>query len=324
MTNQRLHRAKQEKNDEYYTLLEDIENEPTHYPTSIFKNKHVHLPCDDPAKSKFFTYFTQNSNRLQLAKLTATHYTPGATSTLTTITQNPENTTSLHTLLQHPENTQTPLDNNGDFRHPDNQPTWQAADIIVTNPPFSLARAFFIQLIKTRKNFIAISNLNTMCAKQMAPYITRGQIRLGASHREGKMTFRIMHEINTRTDQYETENGERYAKVGNVLFFTNQPHDVTPPPLQLTAQYTPETHTTYDNYPHAVNCDRPKQIPADYTGQIGVPITYLLHHNPQQFQIIGFSSQLAQPTRVNGHKVTTDFVIGNVRKYTRVVIQARH
>lgn len=87
--NTALRRAKQEKNDEYYTLLEDIENELSHYPTGIFKNKHVHLPCDDPAKSKFFTYFTQNFNRLQLAKLTATHYTPGTTSTLTTITRNP-------------------------------------------------------------------------------------------------------------------------------------------------------------------------------------------------------------------------------------------
>jgi len=249
MTNQRLHRAKQEKNDEYYTLLEDIENELSHYPTSIFKNKHVHLPCDDPAKSKFFTYFTQNFNRLQLRKLTAIHYTPGTSSTLTTITRNPTNTASLHQLLQHPENTQTPLDNNGDFRHPGNQPTWQAADIIVTNPPFSLARAFFIQLIKTRKNFIAISNLNTMCAKQMVPYITRGQIRLGASHREGKMTFRIMHEINTRTDQYETENGERYAKLGNVLFFTNQPHDVTPPP------------TTANRTVHARNTPHIRQLP---------------------------------------------------------------
>ena len=229
MTNQRLHRAKQEKNDEYYTLLEDIENELTHYPTTIFTNKHVHLPCDDPEKSKFFTYFTQNFTRLQLRKITAIHYTPGATSTLTTITRNPTNATSLHQLLRHPENTQTPLDNNGDFQHPDNQHVWQAADIIVTNPPFSLARAFFIQLIKTRKNFIAISNLNTMCAKQMAPYITRGQIHLGATCRGGKMTFRIMHETTTRADQWETENGERYAKVGNVLFFTNQPHDVTPP-----------------------------------------------------------------------------------------------
>lgn len=227
--NTALRRAKQEKNDEYYTLLEDIENELAHYPTTIFTNKHVHLPCDDPAKSKFFTYFTQNFNRLQLAKLTATHYTPGATSTLTTITRNPTNKTSLHTLLQHPENTRTPLDNDGDFRHPDNQPTWQQADIIVTNPPFSLARAFFIQLIKNRKNFIAISNLNTMCATQMSPYLAQGLIRLGATHREGKMTFRIMHETTTRTDQYETEEGERYARLGNILFFTNQPHDVTPP-----------------------------------------------------------------------------------------------
>lgn len=322
--NTALRRAKQEKNDEYYTLLEDIENELSHYPAPIFKNKHVHLPCDDPTKSKFFTYFTQNFNRLQLRKLTATHYTPHATSTLTTITQNPENTTSLHTLLQHPENTQTPLDNNGDFQHPDNQPTWQQADIIVTNPPFSLARAFFTHLIETRKNFIAISNLNTMCAKQMAPYITRGQIHLGATCRGGKMTFRITHETATRADQWETETGERYARLGNILFFTNQPHDVTPPPLQLTATYTPETHPTYDNYPHAVNCDRLKQIPADYTGQIGVPITYLLHHNPHQFKIIGFSSQLAHPTRVNGKKVTTDLVLRGVRKYTRIVIQARH
>lgn len=227
--NTALRRAKQEKNDEYYTLLEDIENELSHYPTRIFKNKHVHLPCDDPTKSKFFTYFTQNFNRLQLAKLTAIHYTPGASSTLTTITRNPENATSLHTLLQHPKNTQHPLDNNGDFQHPNNQHVWQEADIIVTNPPFSLARAFFTHLIDTRKNFIAISNLNTMCATQMAPYITRGQIHLGATYRGGKMTFRIMHEINTRTDQYETENGERYARLGNILFFTNQPHDVTPP-----------------------------------------------------------------------------------------------
>ena len=321
--NTALSRAKQEKNDEYYTLLEDIENELSHYPTSIFKNKHVHLPRDAPAKSKFFTYFTQNFNRLQLAKLTAIHYTPGTTSTLTTITTNPTNTTNLHTLLQHPENTRTPLDNNGDFQHPDNQPTWQQADIIVTNPPFSLARVFFTRLIDTRKNFIAISNLNTMCATQMAPYITRGQIHLGATHREGKMTFRILHEINTRTDQYETETGERYARPGNILFFTNQPHDVTPP-LQLTTPYNPETHPTYDNYPHAVNCDRLKQIPADYLGQIGVPITYMLHHNPNQFKIIGFSSQLAQTTRVNGKKVTTDLVVRGVRKYTRVVIQARH
>ena len=247
--NTALRRAKQEKNDEYYTLLEDIENELTHYPTHIFKNKHVHLPCDDPAKSKFFTYFTQNFNRLQLAKLTATHYTPGATSTLTTITRNPTNTTNLHTLLQHPQNTRTPLDNNGDFQHPDNQPVWNEADIIVTNPPFSLTRAFFTQLIETHKNFIAISNLNTMCATQMAPYITRGQIRLGATHREGKMTFRIMHEINTRTDQYETENGERYARLGNILFFTNQPHDVTPPP------------TPANNPIHARNTPRIRQLP---------------------------------------------------------------
>ena len=322
--NTALHRAKQEKNDEYYTLLEDIENELSHYPTRIFKNKHVHLPCDDPTKSKFFTYFTQNFNRLQLAKLTAIHYTPGASSTLTTITRNPTNTTSLQQLLQHPENTQTPLDNNGDFQHPNNQHVWQEADIIVTNPPFSLARTFFTHLIETRKNFIAISNLNTMCATQMAPYLAQGLIRLGATYRGDKITFRIMHEINTRTDQYETENGERYARLGNILFFTNQPHDVTPPPLQLTTPYTPETHPAYDNYPQAINCDRLKQIPADYTGQIGVPITYLLHHNPHQFKIIGFASQLAEPTRVNGHKVTTDFVIDNVRKYNRIVIQARH
>ena len=249
--NTALHRAKQEKNDEYYTLLEDIENELTHYPTTIFTDKHVHLPCDDPAKSKFFTYFTQNFNRLQLRKLTTTHYTPGATSTLTTITQNPTNTTSLHTLLQHPQNTQTPLDNNGDFQHPDNQPVWIQSDIIVTNPPFSLARAFFTQLIDTRKNFIAISNLNTTCATQMAPYLAQGLIRLGATHREGKMTFRIMHEINTRTDQYETEEGERYARLGNILFFTNQPHDVTPP-------------TTANRTVHARNTPHLRQLPPSH------------------------------------------------------------
>ena len=337
-SNSSLKNAKKEKNDEFYTQLVDIEKEVCHY-KEHFKDKTVFCNCDDPFESNFFKYFAMNFNHLGLKKLIATCYdnSPIAYTQLNMFgngktiknnarraykieisevkDENGDGATDLADvkyLLQNKDNVLTLLDGNGDFRSQECIDLLKQADIVVTNPPFSLFRGYVAILMSYNRKFLIIGNLNAITYKEIFPLLKENQIWLG--YNSGAQTFQVPNSFE-RNNTF-VENGIKYAKFGNICWFTNletkKRHEILP----LYKKHSPEEYPKYDNY-DAINVDKVSDIPCDYNGIMGVPITFLDKYNPKQFEIIGatesegkgFSngiweeqSKIAQPL-VNGQKV---------------------
>lgn len=251
--NKILKRSRSKKNDAFYTELSDIELElPIH--ANSFKDKSVYLNCDNPSQSKFWEYFITHFSELGLKKLTATYYNTTGISTVTEVTSNSYRI--------------TPLKGDGDFRSDECVELLKAADIIVTNPPFSLAREFIDLLTKHNKDFLIISNLNALTYKEVYPYVCKNEMWLGVN----------------RPKVFNTPQGE-YQKLGNIVWLTNLEYAQRYTDLNLTETFTTDKYFTFDNYP-AINIDRTSDIPVDYKEIMGVPITFLHYWNPEQFEII--------------------------------------
>ena len=309
--NSNLQKANKAKQDEFYTQLVDIEKELRHY-KGHFKDKIVLCNCDDPYESNFFKYFAMNFNFLGLKKLIATCYdkSPIAGDELPLFSNNnsflpqkiaykieitevtDENgdgaidLTDVELLIKNRKNTLSTLAGGGDFRSQECLQLLQEADIVVTNPPFSLFREYVKILITHQKKFLIIGNQNAITYKEIFPLIKENRIWLGASIHSGDREFRVPdYYIITSKSLRIDEKGNRYVRVVGVRWFTNLDYPQRHEDLVLYKRYTPEEYPQYDNY-NAINVNKTSDIPYDYKGIMGVPITFLDKYNPDQFEII--------------------------------------
>ncbi|MBD5378653.1 MAG: modification methylase [Bacteroides sp.] len=287
MTNKNLNKAKEAKKDEFYTQLEDINNELRHY-REHFRGKTVLCNCDDPRVSNFFIYFANNFHKLGLKKLIATCY---KNQDVDLFSQNASEQAVYMVYvgqfgdngLPDPQSIDVmPLKGDGDFRSPECIEFLKEADIVVTNPPFSLFRDYVAQLIKYDKKFLIIGHQNAIKYKEIFPLIKDNKLWLGYGFKGGAGHF-ISHYEDTAT---AGDHKDGMIRVSGVTWFTNMEIKKRHEDLILYKTYTPEEYPKYANY-DAINVNRTEDIPIDYTGVIGVPITFMDKYNPEQFEILG-------------------------------------
>lgn len=274
--NKLLHKAKKFKNDEFYTLLSDIENELSHY-KDHFRGKVVYCNCDDPRISAFFEYFHTRFEDLGLTKLVGSYR------------GNPNGFGFEYVGRLAPLNP-IQFKGDGDFRSPESVELLKASDVVVTNPPFSLFREFVAQLIRHRKKFLIIGNVNAITYKEIFSLIRENRAWLGVHLGRGVSGFVVpdhydLYGTETRIDPH----GNRIVSPNNCLWLTNLDIPKRHEWLVLTKKYrgSENEYPKYDNF-DGINVNRTKNIPADYVGCMGVPITFLHKFNPDQFEIVGF------------------------------------
>lgn len=311
-----LGRAKKAKFDEFYTTLETVEKELRHY-QSHFKDKTVFLNCDDPYESAFFQYFAMNFDHLGLKKLISVSYAgssivgdqlslfdmagleddpPPREPYKVEITEVPDlnqdgaiDLVDVEELLKHNANAATKLEGDGDFRSPESIELLEEADIVVTNPPFSLFREYIAQLVEHDKDFLVIGNQNAITYKEIFPLLQEGKVWLGVNH--GDMEFRVPDYSEPRKTRFWIdEDGQKWRSLGNACWFTNLDHSRRHEEIPLFRKYEedPSQFPKYDNY-DAIEVGRVANIPIDWDGMMGVPITFLGRHNPDQFEILGIT-----------------------------------
>lgn len=300
--NERLSLAKQNKEDEFYTRYETVEKELQHY-GKFFVDKIVYLPCDNPDISNFWKYFRDNFKKLGLKELRST-FLGGK---LTVYDGN---------LLKEELLTDT-----GSFDTQECLTEMIGADIIVTNPPFSLFRQFVLQLVYINKDFLIIGNQNAATTKEIFPLFQQDKIRYG--YNLGSETFQIPDDYETRSANVRTDSvGKRYLQVEGIRWFTTLSVNISRQSV-VVKSFSPFVYQKYDNY-NAYEVSLVKDIP-DYEGELGVPISYLNVYNPQQFELVGISDNLAGPVIENG-KVKEKpgrFYLKGKRLYQRIVIKKR-
>ena len=294
MNNKTLHKAKKAKSDDFYTQLEDIEKELQHY-VDHFKGKVVYCNCDDPSVSNFFRYFSLNFEHLGLKKLITTCYKNQSKDLFSrhnveqAIYLEYEGDKDGNNMPDDDEIGVKYLKGDGDFRSEECIELLKQADIVVTNPPFSLFRQYVAQLIKYDKKFLIIGNQNAITFKDFFPYIKHNKVWLGVSINSGGRWFAVPSDMQIKTDKIKKDaQGNSMIEVEGVRWFTNLDHDRRHKRLILDKKYTPENYPEYDNY-DAIEVSSRNNIPADYDGMMGVPISFLLKYNPDQFEILGDS-----------------------------------
>ncbi len=325
-TNKGLRNANRSKNDEFYTQLSDIEKELGNYKAHL-KDKIVFCNCDDPEDSNFWNYFALNFEHLGLKKLIATHYKNADLFTKESpykleIVRDVNKDGKINKL----DTIKTLLKQDGDFRSLECIEILKEADIVVTNPPFSLFREYLAQLFEYNKKFIIIGNLNAITYKEVFKLIKNNKIWLGQSIHSGDREFRVPehYPLNSAGSRID-ENGNKYIRVKGVRWYTNLDYKDRHDDLILYKTYygNKSEYPKYDNY-NAINVDVTKNIPMDYKGNIGVPITFLDKYNPEQFEIIdgiGRYSMLTGPTvKTKGTYLTK---INGEPKYARVIIKKK-
>lgn len=290
--NKNLHDAKSNKKDEFYTQLADIEKELRHY-KEHFKNKTVLCNCDDPRVSNFFHYFSYNFEVLGLKKLITTCYKNQNAELFSD--HKSEKAIYLEYYGDKNDN-RVPdpeeigikhLEGDGDFRSAECIELLKQADIVVTNPPFSLFREYVAQLIEFDKKFVILGNQNAITYKEIFKLIKDNKLWLGVSIHSGDREFGVPDNYPISAAGYRIdENGKKFIRVKGVRWFTNIDYEERHENLILYKKYSPEEFPKYDNY-DAINVDKTKDIPVDYEGAMGVPITFLDKYNPEQFEILG-------------------------------------
>jgi hypothetical protein len=328
-SNKNLHSAKSSKKDEFYTQLPDIEKELRHY-KDHFKDKVVFCNCDDPRISNFFHYFSYNFEYLGLKKLIATCYKSQNMELFS------ENKTEKAIYLEYTgdkngDNIPNPeeigikhLQGDGDFRSAECIELLKEADIVVTNPPFSLFREYIAQLIEYDKKFITVGHQNALTYKDIFPLIKENKLWLGYG-----FTGSAGHFINQHYEDYATagDHKDGMIRVSGVTWFTNLEIRKRHEDLELYKNYkgNEDLYPNYDNY-DAINVDKTKDIPSDYGGVIGVPITFMNKYNPEQFEIIGATESegkgLSNGLWFEESKVAQP-LINNKRSYKRIFIKNR-
>lgn len=317
-----LDKAKKNKADEFYTQMPDIEAELRHY-KEHFRGKVVLCNCDDPYESNFFKYFAMNFNFLGLKKLIATSYSdspvafgqlplfqiqnlktrpngekPACKIVITEVEdENADGAVDLadvERLLKNGNNALTLLEGDGDFRSAECLELLKEADIVVTNPPFSLFREYVAQLVECDKKFIIIGNKNSITYKEIFRLIKDGKIWLGYRNINDDMWFMV-------PEHYKCEKIVNGIRLKHIMgcWFTNLDTSKRHQNLTLYKRFTPEEYPTYDNY-DAINVDKVSEIPHDYHGAMGVPITFLDKYNPEQFTILGMAASAGYNMEIVG------------------------
>ena len=290
--NKNLRSAKTDKKDEFYTQLSDIEKELKHY-KNHFKDKVILCNCDDPRVSNFFHFFSYNFERFGLKKLIATCYKSQDSDLFSqnnsekaiyleyTGDKNGNNVPDVEEIgINH-------LQGDGDFRSKESIELLKQADIVVTNPPFSLFREYVAQLVEYDKKFVIIGNLNALTYRDIFKLVKENKLWFGHSIHSGDREFRVPEDypLNAASSRID-EEGNKYIRVKGVRWYTNLDFNERHEDLILYKKYNEEEYPKYENF-DAINVDVTKDIPVDYKGVIGVPITYIDKYNPDQFEIIG-------------------------------------
>ena len=353
--NSRLTDAKRGKNDEFYTQLTDIEKELRHY-RKHFKGKTILCNCDDPFESNFFKYFVLNFNKLGLKKLIATCYATSPISnqqlSLFDVLGGDESNKGkpykavvtkvydatgdggidmfdVAELFKIGENKLTELKGDGDFRSDECLELLEEADIVVTNPPFSLFREYVATLVEYDKKFIIIGNVNAVTYKEFFPLIKDNKVWLGSNMNSGCQKFFIPDYYPLKAASCGIDkDGRRFIKVNGIRWYTNLDIKKRHEDLILIRKYNEDDYPKYDNY-DAIEVSKVKNIPYDYDGVMGVPITFMDKYNPDQFEILGIDFQIKDgllndiiKCGWNG-KLDRGYVNGK-RKYSRILVKNKH
>jgi len=294
--NKDLRSAKNSKKDEFYTQLSDIEKELKHY-KKHFEGKVVYCNCDDPRESNFFHYFSYNFEKFALKKLITTCYKSQEKDLFS------KNKSEKAVYLEYcgdrnGNNLPDPeeigikhLEGDGDFRSQESIELLEQADIVVTNPPFSLFREYIAQLVAHNKQFIIIGNVNAISYKEVFQLIKSDKLWLGPSIRSGDREFGVPDDYPLNAAGFRVDSdGKKFIRVKGIRWFTNLDFRERHEELILYKPYTPEEYPTYDNY-DAIEVSETKNIPADYDGAMGVPITFLDKYSPEQFEILGITDR---------------------------------
>ena len=278
MANANLSNAKRAKNDEFYTQLSDIENELRHY-KNHFSGKVVYCNCDDVRESNFFRFFQKKFNDYGLKKLITTSYNENGHGSVLIY----EGDTNGNGKLDDAEIKVSELKGNGDFRSEECIELLKEADIVVTNPPFSLFGEYISTLVQYDKKFLVIGNNNAITYKEIFPLIKENKLWLGFSDNK---TMEFVMPDSYEKYNYIDKKGRKIGKVPAISWFTNLEHSKRNDEIILYKKYTSEEFPKYDNY-DAIEVSRVCEIPKDYNGVMGVPITFLGKYNPSQFEIVG-------------------------------------
>lgn len=314
MANKNLNAAKVAKKDEFYTQLSDIERELQHY-WQHFRGKVVLCNCDDPYESNFFKYFALRFNQLELKKLICTCYNgspvtgnelaihfdgfdddePKKIAYKVEITEVKDENgdgavdlSDVQYLLKNDKNVLSIL-KTGDFRSKECIELLKEADIVVTNPPFSLFREYIGQLMEYQKKFLIIGNMNSITCKEIFPYVQNNKMWIGPSISSGDRKFYVPDDypLNAAGCGVDSD-GKRFIRVKGVRWFTNLDHNKRHEDLDLVCRYSEDEYPTFDNF-DAIEVGKTSDIPYDYDGIMGVPITFLDKYNPDQFEILGLT-----------------------------------
>ena len=321
-SNTGLHKAARNRNDDFYTQLSDIAEELRHY-ALYFRDKVVYCNCDDPTDSQFFQYFYKKFRSLGLRKLITTCYKNRNPDLFTRYDQERAAGIIFTESASHDEMPNIKifhLEGDGDFRSDECIRLLKQADIVVTNPPFSLFREYVAQLVEHGKRFLVIGSMNAVTYKEIFPMIKDNRLWYGPSISSGDREFGIPDHYPLTAATHRTDkDGNKFVRIKGVRWFTNLDHKKRHEELILGRKYTPEDYPRYDNY-DAINVDRVKDIPEDYPGVMGVPITFLDKYNPDQFEIVGMDRPLiAESTgkqsrfRIMGKEIYARIIIRNKR-----------
>src|SRR3990172_9796475 len=340
--NKNLRNASKAKKDEFYTQIVDIEKELKHYKEQ-FRGKVVYCNCDDPYESNFFKYFASNFNALGLKKLITTSYSgspivggqlplfqvagsKGKQPLKIEIKEVPDtdkdgaiNLDDVKYLLKHDKNTATPLKGSGDFRSEECIKLLKQADIVVTNPPFSLFREYLAQLIEYDKKFLIIGNINAITYKETFKLIKEGKMHVSPYHFNKTLNFEIPDSYENFS--YINADGNKVAAVPAICWFTNLDSPARHEDLKLYKKYNKQEYPKYDNY-KAIEVSKVANIPMDYLGVMGVPITFLGKHNPDQFEIVGLANDKrdVDPIFIKG---TSTYLDDRHKSFVGMVLKGR-
>ncbi len=322
--NDNVHASRSGKTDEFYTQLSLVESELKHY-RHHFRNKVVLCNCDDPYESNFFKYFAMNFNALGVKKLITTCYAtspvigdefdyyvdstgqlsfvPGLNTEpvhndfvrhpyKVEITEVADNNgdgridlADVEYLMRNKNNTMTLLDGDGDFRSAECVELLMQADIVVTNPPFSLFRDYIALLVKHKKQFLVIGNQNALSYREIFPLVKDNEMWLG--YNSGHFWFKVPNTYEEKATDFKIdETGQKWRRMGNICWYTNMDIEKRHENMTLFRNYSPENYPVYDNY-NAIEVGKTADIPCDYYGVMGVPLTFMCQYNPEQFEIVG-------------------------------------
>lgn len=319
--NNNLHAAKTAKNDEFYTQLSDIEKELNNY-KDFFNGKVVYCNCDDPRESNFFKFFSMNFERLGLKKLITTGYKKDGHGVAFIY----EGDKNGNRKVDDCEVEVVELEGNGGYETEECISFLKEADVVVTNPPFSLFRDYVKQLMDYNKMFLIIGNKNAITYKEIFPYIKENKMWIGATPMSYDMKFILTEQYAKEVVESKKEGSGYIFKDGKVMgraqaiWFTNIENKKRTTLIDLYRKYNPTDFPKYDNY-DAIEVSKTCEIPEDYDGVMGVPITFLDKYNPTQFEIVGLMSGAKDSTLINGNDGRAKFYVNGKGVYARILIR---